>query len=143
MYLGSDTMAALFADFSELLASATDEQAPDLESSALLLANPASSFLFYAAREAAPGALRVLTLNRSVFDYDLVDEADGFTYRLEVFVEEGSLHIEAQCLSDVRTSSNRYPINNACVLSVSGFFIGPSKLLLLQFSAYCNLSGTG
>ena len=50
----------------------------------------------YASTERVSGALRVLTLNRSVFDYELIDPVDDNTYRLEVFVEEGSLHIRAQ-----------------------------------------------
>lgn len=141
VYLGADTMTALFADFSELLASASNEQAADLESSALLLANPASSFLFYAAREGVAGALRVLTLNRSVFDYDLVDEADGLAYRLEVFVEEGSLRIEAQCLSDdVPTrSSGRHTLTDSCVYSCRFVFTGWVGSLLALAFAVCGV----
>ena len=39
----------------------------DLEAAARLLANPTTSFLSYASAEGVPGALRVLTLNRSVY----------------------------------------------------------------------------
>jgi len=48
-----------------------------------------------------PGALRVLSLNRSVYDYELIDEADGMVYRLEVFIEEGSFHIKAQSMASM------------------------------------------
>ena len=68
----------------------------ELEAAARLLVNPVAQFLMYASAERVAGALRVLTLNRSVFDYELIDPADDNTYRLEVFVEEGSLHIRAQ-----------------------------------------------